>query len=209
MGAIDHDLGICSTFFVRTHSEYYNVLQSDEIAVIKNLANMGHEIGLHYEPAFYSENKIDIVKGIAMDCNVLVNIIGKSIFSISAHQPLLSDFDFDELRQNWFDMYADPKLKEVKYYSDSGMSFREKTLQEVCEDQTGPCQFLIHPDYWNETHTEWVLNLDNLVNQRIKQLESFANKEKVKFTSYFLNRDKHDIDFRKRLDAVSQKDLKK
>ena len=71
LSKIENSLGIKSTYFVRTHSEWYNLSQPEEWNLLNKIINLGHEIGLHYEPKFYKEVNIDFLVGLKNDLKIL------------------------------------------------------------------------------------------------------------------------------------------
>ena len=46
---IENELGIKSTFFLRVHSNEYNIFSFKNMYIIDKIIKMGHEIGLHSE----------------------------------------------------------------------------------------------------------------------------------------------------------------
>jgi hypothetical protein len=87
-------------------------------------------------------------------------------------------------------------FRPLAYYSDSGMRWREKTLQEAAETETR-VQFLIHPDFWNDEDIGWIENLDQRVSDLHAELGAVAEHEKDVLRNYLANRAAHDAKFRK------------
>ena len=56
MALIENELGIVSTFFFLTSCHSYNVLSKESRLLIMKINEMGHEIGLHFDPTLYKEN---------------------------------------------------------------------------------------------------------------------------------------------------------
>ena len=186
MAKIENKLGIQSSFFIRLHSEWYNLSQPEAYKYLEKISNLGHEIGLHYEPKFYREINCEFIEGIKNDIKFLNNFF--EIKSISAHQPLLhppNKEDFDSLEL--IDMYTSPYLKNIPYYSDSGMNFREYSLEDVISNKTN-CQFLIHPDFWNNSAMSWHENYKLLVEQEIGKLRNFEKYELQMYDNYIKTR---------------------
>ena len=115
-----------------------------------------------------------------------------TVKSISAHQPLLhppkkGDFESLEL----VDMYTSNYFQKISYYSDSGMKFREYSLKEVILKNIN-CQFLIHPDFWNECELSWSENYSNIVEKVIMKLKNFEKFEKDVYDNYIKTRETKD-----------------
>ena len=43
------EMGLRSTFFVNPHSEFYNLLEYGQLALVKEISKFGHDIGLHFD----------------------------------------------------------------------------------------------------------------------------------------------------------------
>ncbi|MDC3029322.1 hypothetical protein OA189_03200, partial [Prochlorococcus sp. AH-716-P20] len=193
LAQIEESIGIKSTYFLRTHSEWYNLFQPEEWKLVLKIINLGHEIGLHYEPKFYEEINIDFIEGLKKDLMILNQFY--PVNSVSAHQPLLyppQKEDFTDLKL--IDMYTNSNYKNIPYFSDSGMQFREFSLEEVISNQIS-CQFLIHPDFWNNKKLDWHTNYSNRVNQVIEKLKSFKKFEEKVYDDYMRNRKEKDKKF--------------
>jgi len=203
MAALERELGITSSYFIRVHSEYYNPLQPDQRALIRAIEEMGHEIGLHYEPKFYESDGLDLIAGLDADRAVLEGILGPgAVKTLSAHQPLLAPPDFAAIAARGLtEVYIHRDLKALRYYSDSGMAWREKTLAEAVRTETR-CQFLIHPDFWNEAERDWFVNLDAVRDQVVADLDAVAGAEKQMLRDYLARRDAQDPVFRAMIDKA-------
>ena len=199
---IERDLGLRGSYYIRVHSEYYNLMLPAERAILRQIAGMGHEIGLHYEPRFYDQDGMTLLDGIRADTAVLRAILGAdhALRSLTPHQPTLSPPDFAALaHEGLVDLYTHPDFRPLDYYSDSGMRWREKTLQQAAETGTR-VQFLTHPDFWNDTDIGWVDNLTRRVQACHRALDAVATHETEVLHAYLANRKAHDARFRAALE---------
>ena len=160
---------IKSTYFILLHSQYYNPLDKKNTKIIKEISNLGHEIGLHYDTSFFpgeSEKEIEFIKN---EAKILENIINKKIISVSQHIPSETRNIFTNLKQEGFIDSRDPDTtNQVKYISDSGYYWREGCMCMHIK-KFDKLQILTHPIWW-------INNLDT----REKILQEFENKEKKK-----------------------------
>ena len=197
MAIIEKNLNVKSTYFIRVHSEYYNLNLKESFEHIKEIENLGMEIGLHYEPRYYHDIGISFEDGIKCDVKFLNNILKINIKSISAHQPLLYPIDQNKLDQlKLVDMYTHPYLKKLKYLSDSGMNYRETSLNEFFHI-FNLVQFLIHPDFWNKSkELPWDVNLENLSKKIKSNLDDLVSSEIKMYNNYIKNRKKLDQSFK-------------
>ena len=53
LAEIENKLGIKSTYFIRIHSEFYNLFEKSIFEHVKNIISLKHAIGLHFEYPFY------------------------------------------------------------------------------------------------------------------------------------------------------------
>ena len=61
MAIIEKDLGIKSTYFFLLCNESYNLISDKNSLIIKNIADMGHTISLHFDMSIY-KNPIENLK---------------------------------------------------------------------------------------------------------------------------------------------------
>ena len=198
MAEIEKYLGISASYFIRIHSEYYNLMLHRDRERVRNIAALGHEIGLHYEPSFYLRDGVEFIVGVKQDLAVLRMILDNEtpMHTMSPHQPTLVAPDFAELeRHGMVDLYAHDAFRTLSYFSDSGMVWREKNLRQVVETEQR-CQLLVHPDFWNDEEIDWIENLDRLCVRCHSDLDAVAAHEKSVLQNYLAKREEHDARFR-------------
>jgi hypothetical protein len=158
MAALEHNMGIRSTYFILLHSTFYNPLTEDSIKKLSEFVEMGHEIGLHYDPNFAMvQNEVELLTGY-LDTKIQV---------IAKHRPATNKKDIEKPR-GLIDAY-DPKFtKEIKYISDSAQYWREGCMcHHVGVDDK--MQILVHPEWWGEK----TLSSDNI----LTLIKSSINKD--------------------------------
>lgn len=118
---IEYDLGVKSSYYVYLHSGTYNALAPESMKMIKEMNDMGHEIGLHYDSR-YDDNPTDF------DCK-----------TVTQHWPASNQ----KLNLN----ILDPNDLPIKYISDSGRNWRSKCLCQHLgkEDKL---HVNMHPEWW-------------------------------------------------------------
>jgi hypothetical protein len=146
--------GIVSTFFIRVHAPF-NVFSYDNYPILKKIISLGHEIGLHYEPDFFTLlNEGDDVQTFNRERSVLENIINEKISGISLHEPnrglwtrpkerlLLKKLKLE------YSAYQPKFVKELKYISDSGGKWKEGCFCEFIKKDVPKLCVLTHPVWW-------------------------------------------------------------
>jgi len=131
---IEYDLGVCSTYHIYLHSPTYNALSPKSIKMIKEIKDMGHEIGLHAEGDTFDSS-------IQNEDRLLEFMIGDNIRTYSNH--------LWNLRKTLKIPYLihPNNLTKYHYISDSGRNWREDCL---CKNigKHNRLHVLIHPEWW-------------------------------------------------------------
>jgi len=154
MAKIENKMGIKSTFFIRLHGNY-NLFHVSTYRKFVEIKNMGHEIGLHFEPDFSSITKRNIIKDIKFSIKTLEHLFSCKINSICPHEPVrtgnlkIDDKAFKELGVKYH-AYHDMFTKDMKYISDSSCRWREGCMHLFIEKETPRLCILTHPLWWFE-----------------------------------------------------------
>ena len=153
---IEAEKGIKSTFFVRLHSNYYNPFSYKCYRNLMQIADLGHEIGLHTElwdiSLLRGENKIDMF---LREKQILESIVQREIKSFSLHRTTGSSEmeDANELLQKIETMtgmnnaYSTKFQVNFKYLSDSSGIWREGDPRDYFTGEQH-LHFLTHPIWW-------------------------------------------------------------
>lgn len=156
MAKIEKEMGIKSTYFVHCHSFYYNFLEKGQSNLIKEISNMGHKIGLHFDPDYYNLGFEDIeqIKELAkLEQNLLETVLKVKINAISWHNPgkgrLLQCNN--NLIANMVNAYGKDIFENYKYCSDSDGYWRfSRLIDFIMNPDNNKIQVLTHPGWWVE-----------------------------------------------------------
>lgn len=150
---IETSLGMRSTFFVNPHSEFYNMQEKSQCALLQQIVKLGHEVGLHLEAGFYDlleEWQLDEV--VSREAEFIQQMVGAQPVAVSFHNPT-------ELHLEWqapsygglVNAYGRSLMDKVSYVSDSNGYWRFRRLQDVLtEPQEQFLQVLTHPGWWQD-----------------------------------------------------------
>ena len=178
MAKLEHSLGIKSTYYFRTISK---TLKPE---IIKSIANLGHEIGYHYESL--AQTNGDYKKAIDnFEKNLLKLNKNYPIKSITMHGRPTSKWDSRLLWDRYdykkygilSEPYFDLDFNEILYISDAGRAWANESvnLRDKVESQFKflfkhtdeiisnikqeilPKKIMIniHPEHWAKTAPEW------------------------------------------------------
>lgn len=161
MGAIEKDLGVCSTFYFLLGSDSYNLLSQKNSKSVKSIIEMGHSVGLHFDPTVHKDEK----SGFNTELEVFERYFGETA-SMSFHRPSQSVLNgIDWLPQRILGAYQDKFFKNIAYISDSQGAFRfghpfEHNSFILCNN----IQLLIHPIWWMTDQSQAVEKIQNFLN---------------------------------------------
>jgi hypothetical protein len=151
---LERDLDVNSTYYVMLDTELYNVLTPGAVAMLRGMAGMGHDIGLHYvqQNENYDARGYDanLITHISKQCQLLSRILELDIASFSFHRPAP-----DILRKNiavagYSNAYVDPYFIPGAYISDSNHHWRCGDPHAFINEFKGESlQVLTHPFWWN------------------------------------------------------------
>ena len=146
MAEIEAELGLRSTYFVLLSGLFYNVMAPKGRRALRRIAQLGHEIGLHFDTSAYPEDSAGARANFAAERDLLAAAAGVPVRSASQHNPS----DKDPLDLNGLvdlDAYAPQLMARYRYVSDSCMRWRAETPLDLLE--TGvDVYFLTHPIWW-------------------------------------------------------------
>lgn len=143
MAKLEHKLDIKSTYFILLYNDFYNPLTPSSKEIIKNIKDMGHEIGIHWDSRNYRDESWK--KKFKRDLQILSDIIREPILSGSQHEPASTSLiKISKLLK--FEAYSS-NFKKFIYTSDSSMTWRKYTPLDLLENQLN-FQFLAHPFWW-------------------------------------------------------------
>ena len=187
---IQADLGIKGTYYFRA------VPESWDEKIIKEIANLGHEIGYHYECLTTCNGNVDLAMNDFKE-NLLELRKLAPVSTICMHGSPMSKFDSKDLwlNNNYKDFgiiaepYFDVDFSKVTYLTDTGrrwdgekVSVRDKVdtslylnirltenlISKVNKGElSNQIMFTFHPQRWNEFGMIWI---KELILQNIKNL---------------------------------------
>jgi hypothetical protein len=151
LARIEAELGARATYFLYLRSDLYNVFEPAVHARVREIAALGHWIGLHFDSGFWPDGPVD--ERAAWEGRVLSGALGVPVRCVSLHNPSVSgteDLDVEELggmvhagARSVRDRYA--------YVSDSNGYWRYGRLSDVlAAGGHERLHVLTHPEMWQE-----------------------------------------------------------
>ena len=133
MAELEAASGVKATYFVMVEG-HYNVLLPQNRGILRDLVDMGHEIGYHYTTT----------EGFYENLKLLERTAATEIRSIVLHEPHLNS---DPLKNAAY--YVHPHAYPHSYYiSDSCRGWRDENLLKILTQKQRSVLLNIHPELW-------------------------------------------------------------
>jgi len=175
MARVENGLGIRSTYFVLFSYKFYNLLEKDSLATLREISKLDHEIGLHYDVGTYESYGQDLKETLENEVRLLERLLNKKVSSIACHNvSLLTHRDPLIDTAGYMNAY-DPKFCE-NFVSDSCRAWFLKDLSRFLECNWRRGQLLIHPLLWTEDICERDVVLERLFHSIEKENEEYKSK---------------------------------
>jgi hypothetical protein len=153
LAAIESGKAVKSTYFVNPHSDFYNLLEKSQAQLVRNIIKLGHDIGLHFDSAYYDvESEDQLEELVAVEAKWLRDWFGVRIRAFSFHNPNTLTLTCErEEYAGLINCYSRTFKTDVAYCSDSNGYWRFKRLRDVLEQSEDQrLQILTHPEWWQE-----------------------------------------------------------
>jgi hypothetical protein len=168
MARLESDVGITSTYYFLLDSHWHNLFNMDEKKKLKDICDLGHEIGLHFDVNNIKENGDDWKNALEEQKSILENLTDKRVESFSYHNPGtigLEALDRSDIICDMINCYSLNLQELFDYRSDSLRRFKDADFLSALKAGTYKnLHLLIHPILWQEKH----LSLDDLIGENIQ-----------------------------------------
>lgn len=186
MAQVEREEGVCTTYYYRFHAPYYNLLDVKVVESVRRVAAMGHEVGLHYEPGYFTELGQDPVEGTRRDIALFEDVVGFETQTIAQHQPAQGPL-LGEISDKHPCAYQRELVRDMPYFGDSGFHWREGCVCTKLGEHE-QIHTLIHPHSWTIYDRPWqdVLraHADDLSGRLRQEMEDYI----VEVTDYLAKR---------------------
>jgi len=176
-----------STYFFRLRAPFYNVFDSTNAEAIKEIEEMGHCVGLHYEGQMTSQSVSlgTVEKEIKKQIKIFndLGIYMKQV--VSFHRPrqikplvvgctlrggVLSAYDPKFFSTD--EEYAKDPVNKTKYISDSrGKWHGDECVCQINATDIKKIQMLVHPIWWVERIENANIHLQKFLNDEFRYLD--------------------------------------
>lgn len=155
MARMEREHGVRSTYFLMLRSPMYNLMSRHATAVMEQLLDLGHDIGLHFDAGCPRRKGMSLEEDIRFELDILSSLSGQGIRAFSFHQPSEEAIRLRITIPGVINTYHPDHLAGYKYISDSNRVWREMDPFEFAWQGFDRAQILIHPIWWmcEDEHT--------------------------------------------------------
>jgi hypothetical protein len=176
---VEAELGVSSHFYVLLRTEFYNLCSPNDLKQVQALAELGHNVGLHFDASLYDQQLDKLEAAIASECNILEAIMGQDVTSISFHRPAQKLLGLNKKLAGRQHAYEPRFFSEIAYVTDSQGLFRYgHPLDHEAFKARKAMQLVTHPIWWPKySSADKMALLDEFLSRRMKLLvaETAAN----------------------------------
>ena len=175
MASLDSSVGARSTFFALMTTPYYNALEENNLARLRVILGLGHEIGLHVDCSGFSSISADEqLERVRSQVACLEAHLGTHITSIAQHKPTAAKNH--PVFPGYTDAYSKPFFTDIGYISDSRMMFRVRDVRDFIR-RNERCQMVLHPIWWHAQPKTRAAVFENIKRQFDIQFSAMIDEE--------------------------------
>jgi hypothetical protein len=150
LGQIEEELGVRSTYFVQLRSPHYNVLSTPQARFVKELLELGHDLGLHFdERSRPFGSTAELAARVDEEREVLNGEFGVAVNVVSFHQPSPLVLE-NTLKLHCLNTYDRSDMQGVGYLSDSNWRWKQDPIEAFLLHTHPHLQLLLHPECWTD-----------------------------------------------------------
>ncbi len=151
LAEIECQVGVRAHYFVLVGSPFYNVFDHRSRHMLRQLVDLGHSVGLHFDAAALVGRQRDLDRTADEESRALEIVTGCPVRVISFHRPAPEYIDWDRSVAGRIQTYHPRFYSEIGYVSDSRGAFRHgEPTQHEAFGLRRAMQLLIHPVWWTE-----------------------------------------------------------
>ena len=169
LAEIEKQEGVSSTYMILVSSGFYNPMDCETQSALRELLNMGHRLGLHFDEANYEVTDMNVLmEHINAEMQILRKSVAKADISVvSMHRPskefLEADLDFAQ--DGMINSYGKTFFKDFKYVSDSRMCWREPIMDYINAIQYNRIHILTHAFWYSREREDKKKKIKNFLEQ--------------------------------------------
>lgn len=152
---IEENCGVKTTYTVLLTGEFYSPLEKQNISIIKEIKELGHCIGLHFDARWHNIRREDqLEEKLYREKCLLEELVlnGESIEMFSFHNT--TSFTMSCKKDEYCGMvnsYSERLQQDFEYTSDSNGYWIYRSWEELIQTDYSHIHLLTHPEWWDES----------------------------------------------------------
>ena len=126
------------------HTSDYNIFEEESASVVRQILDLGHDIGLHYDAALFESMGVEPIEIANNQITLMEKFWNTKVYAMSSHMPMRSGKTF--CVPGIIDVYDKQYLIDIKYITDSTQTWREDVVSSLL-DKYPRIHLLLHEYY--------------------------------------------------------------
>lgn len=149
MANVEAEEGIRSTYFLMLRSPAYNLLSRAAARSVREIAALGHEIGVHFDAQHPLVDEDNLIPLVLEEARIVGDVAGTEVHAVSFHQPSRPILERDIEVPGLINTYNRRQLEGWHYASDSNRDWRGRSAFDLlAAGEHSRIQVLVHPMWW-------------------------------------------------------------
>jgi len=149
LARLEAEWGVTGTYCVLVSSPTYNILSSHVRRAVREIASLGFEIALHFDPSVHGgADDETLAVALAREGDILAETAQVPVVSVSLHNP--SADNRYPLFPGWRNAYDPEIFAPACYLSDSRMRFLRDPFEFIEQSSGRTLQLCLHPEHYSQ-----------------------------------------------------------
>jgi methionyl-tRNA formyltransferase len=181
LALIEAEEGVAATYFLNPRCVFYNLLEPEIMALVRRIAGLGHEIGLHFDAGAFAVTRwgeVELIAAVNRERQLLELALNTPVRSMSWHNPdraNLLEFEAEQIG-GLANAYAGRYRRDYVYCSDSNGYWRFKPMPEVIAERHHRLHLLTHPVWWTPKPMAPSARIDRAILGRARKVRADYNR---------------------------------
>lgn len=152
LARVEADKGLRATYFFMLASSFYNLMEPEVLARAREIAAIGHYVGLHLEVESVQEFA-QLERQAERERDLLNDLLVSPVSAVSFHNPTFVDAALltSDRIAGMTNAYGSTLMRQYTYCSDSNGYWRHRPLRDVLTvDPPQRLHVLTHPAWWTD-----------------------------------------------------------
>lgn len=176
---LENMLDVKATYFFLVNTSFYNIYSQEHYMNIKEILNLGHQIGLHFDISHYKECEFE--KNCKREAKAFESLFGIKNHIISFHRPLKKLLNNNKKMAGYEHTYMPKYMNDMIYCSDSQGAWLYDTPERIIKRNLNKpelkVQLLTHPIWWDTKNYKTPQNkIRSFLKKRYDILKAEAKK---------------------------------